>query len=391
MEEIVVKRVFHPAGQGAFFTEQFYDMNQDKLLYNVVYDCGSTSVGIKNQMECDIRNSFHEKKTIDVLFLSHFDNDHVNYVKHLKDNGYLHGTRIFIPMLAAEEWLGIDPYVTNYHFILSLHEQAKAGTKVIRVRFDEGDSEERGNDNSIEPQRIEDIQNDTIPSGTPLVPQIQNANTIWYYIPFNIQFQQLISDFKALLQKEGLDYARLRDVDYVIDNNDKLKKIYQGLGKKPSGGTAINLNSLQVMSYPKNPQGCSFFMNWAGRGKYCYCRYRMRMGYAGSCLYTGDTSANEVSVLKRIEQMVETCLGQNERLHLLQVPHHGSRHSYDQKLLGSGKYCVGFTNYAPYYRQHIFDDDLPMKFALNNKPLLLVTREYESQYEEYWKIFPEDI
>ena len=89
--------------------------------------------------------------------------------------------------------------------------------------------------------------------------------------------------------------------------------------------------------------------------------------------------------------MIGSCLGQDEKLHLLQVPHHGSRHSYDQKLLGSSKYCVGFTNYDPYYRQHIFDDDLPMKFALNNKPLLLVTREYESQYEEYWKIFPEDI
>lgn len=36
MGEIVVKRVLHPADQGAFFTEQFYDMNQNKLLYKVV-------------------------------------------------------------------------------------------------------------------------------------------------------------------------------------------------------------------------------------------------------------------------------------------------------------------------------------------------------------------
>lgn len=43
-------------------------------------------------------------------------------------------------------------------------------------------------------------------------------------------------------------------------------------------------------------------------------------------------------------------------------------------------------NYDPYYRQHIFDENLPMKFAAVDKPLFLVTREYASQYEEYFKL-----
>lgn len=33
---IFLKRTFHPVGQGAFFTEQFYDANQGTLLYDVV-------------------------------------------------------------------------------------------------------------------------------------------------------------------------------------------------------------------------------------------------------------------------------------------------------------------------------------------------------------------
>ena len=246
MGEVVLKRVLHPVGQGAFFTEQFYDKAQDKLLYNVVYDCGSTSTDIQTQMERDIKNCFHDKKTIDVLYLSHFDDDHVNYVNHLKANGHLQGTRIFIPMLAIEERLGIEPYATNYQYIRSLNEQDKSGTKVIRVRFDEGAPEEGNSANRLDPLRISDIQEETIPSGTPLVPNIPNANIIWYYTPFNIQFQQLISDFKTKLQNEGLDYYRLKDVDYVTDNKDKLKKIYQGLGKKPKEGTAINLMEVVI-------------------------------------------------------------------------------------------------------------------------------------------------
>ena len=53
---IFLKRTFHPVGQGAFFTEQFFDNNKDMLLYNVVYDCGSKSKDISTQMERDIRN-----------------------------------------------------------------------------------------------------------------------------------------------------------------------------------------------------------------------------------------------------------------------------------------------------------------------------------------------
>ncbi len=107
---VFVKRSFHPVGQGAFFTEQFLDDSLGTVLYNVVYDCGSRSIGIKAQMEPEIRNCFHDKKGVDVLFLSHFDDDHINYVKFLKDEGFLQGTRVFIPMLAEEEWLGIEPY-----------------------------------------------------------------------------------------------------------------------------------------------------------------------------------------------------------------------------------------------------------------------------------------
>ena len=44
--KLYVKRTFHPVGQGAFFTEQFYSDDATTLLYNVVYDCGSKSPGV---------------------------------------------------------------------------------------------------------------------------------------------------------------------------------------------------------------------------------------------------------------------------------------------------------------------------------------------------------
>ena len=223
--KVYVKRTFHPVGQGAFFTEQFYSDDATTLLYNVVYDCGSKSPGIKTQMERSIRNVFHDKKEIDVLFLSHFDDDHINFVKTLKDNGHLSGTSIFIPMLAAEEWLGIEPYVSNYHYILSLNDSTQGRTRVIKVRFfDEEVGEWQ------RPIVIDDIEGDTISSGSLLQPNLPVQDVVWYYAPFNVQFNALIAKFRGELENEDLDYESLTDKDYVLGNIGILKEIYGKLG-----------------------------------------------------------------------------------------------------------------------------------------------------------------
>ena len=387
------RRTFHPIGQGAFFTEQFFDGVSAELLYNVVYDCGSNSSGIIKQMERCIKSTLHDKKKIDVMFLSHFDDDHVNYVKFLKEHGYLEWTKLFVPMLAEEEWLGIEPYVTNYHFILTLNENVKGGRKVILVEPDEGN--EKNDDEQLKaPRAIEDIENDKIPSGTPLYKDVASTGVIWYYTPFNVRFNELIDELKGKL---GNDYAKLRDKSYVMANMEKLKGIYQKLGKNPTNGSAINLNSLLVMSYPEKPDRCkdygnrtvcnAYYNEWF-RWNLRYTQYWLAQKkiYAGSCLYTGDTSANLDSVWKRIEQMIKLCLGDGKNLSLIQIPHHGSKYSYDKRIIESDNIYAGFTNYDPFYHQPIFDVNLPMKFAMHKKPLILVTKEDASRFEEYWSL-----
>ena len=57
---MVFKRILHPVGQGAFFTEQFYD-ESGKVVYNVVYDCGSFT-SVPNLVEYEIRNTFEMRE-----------------------------------------------------------------------------------------------------------------------------------------------------------------------------------------------------------------------------------------------------------------------------------------------------------------------------------------
>ena len=78
--KIKMQRVFYPVGQGGFYSESFSTENSK---FNVVYDCGSVSKGIDKV----ISNSFDKNEDIDILFISHFDNDHVNKIKILTNRG----------------------------------------------------------------------------------------------------------------------------------------------------------------------------------------------------------------------------------------------------------------------------------------------------------------
>ena len=67
-------RTFHPIGQGAFYTEEFNN-------FTAVYDCGSeTDLPLLHH---EIRETFSAHQHINALFISHFDNDHINGLEYL--------------------------------------------------------------------------------------------------------------------------------------------------------------------------------------------------------------------------------------------------------------------------------------------------------------------
>ena len=77
MCDIKFKRIFHPVGHGAFFSEHIICRYKDKTFFNVVYDCGSMS---KTRIKKEIDNTYEllEDNHINLLFISHFDDDHIN-------------------------------------------------------------------------------------------------------------------------------------------------------------------------------------------------------------------------------------------------------------------------------------------------------------------------
>ena len=78
-----LQRIIHPSGHGAFFTKRI--LQEGKADFIVVYDCGSFENYPLEQklLANEVKEFFNAGDKIDILFLSHFNSDHVNGVKHL--------------------------------------------------------------------------------------------------------------------------------------------------------------------------------------------------------------------------------------------------------------------------------------------------------------------
>src|SRR5262249_27971115 len=78
MQEMHVTLHQHPVGQGLFHSGS---IRCGSAHFDYVYDCGSSSINMKRRtklVEFYNRDLSPAKKPLDAVFVSHFDNDHVN-------------------------------------------------------------------------------------------------------------------------------------------------------------------------------------------------------------------------------------------------------------------------------------------------------------------------
>ena len=168
---------------------------------------------------------------------------------------------------------------------------------------------------------------------------------------------------------------------------------------KPKGNTIINFNSLQVLSFPMKTWYCKEYSRYSTCHIYFEDYYRWNKGYTkykfddellypGSCLYTGDTSANVDMVWKRLLNVIDFYLiddkQRNRKLVLFQIPHHGSSKSNDDRPINKREIYAAFVNYGNFRGNCIFNYNYAIDFGIKHKPLIQVTEKELTQFEEHW-------
>lgn len=385
--KVIVSREFHPVGHGAFFTEKFQDSGYDDII--VVYDCGCKLNKEEEMLKQEVDNFFREGEKINILFISHFDSDHVNGIKYLMS--YIdNNTRLLMPFSYEYFYLTEDSPILYYMGqTINLIESNGLSLKQYWVRYATKNQSDDLTD-------YRELSGTMVDSGTPmgaLSSHASHSRFKWMYVPFNLNNdirykRQFETDVLTELGKQPGEMTATELGDTAIQ---KLRNIYKRIGEHDTntpvvatnvanGGKNINENSLIVLSKATSYE-CEQYFN-AYLPFYLNVFPRCRDIYDGSCLYTGDTNLKSEKVQLKLKRMVAPFV-RIYPIYLFQLPHHGSRQYYSKHLLSdNGLFVYLFVNCGDYDFQQKSFPKLLTDIVAAGRNMWMVTAENHSRFEQ---------
>ena len=414
-----VTRIFHPVGQGGFYTESFDNQHM------VVYDCGGKS---RVFMEEYIKSFLSEipKQPIEAVFISHLHEDHINGLQHLIAKTEV--KRIFLPQLTKEKVLDVLLYnalhsskINSNDFIINFIDAIRLEREfenVAIIQVQESEMRERPNIDSISIDSSLTQISPSLPSGTPLT----FNNNLWYYIPYNpvspsLSFDKILDEkiretliniyndpsaksqaekIAELMKNKGIDvcknaYAEL----FGRIHNSQSMPVFSGLLNPRGTTTTIEIghvsNPIEPIRLIKHiytdNHNCELELLANIEDSYhsiVHCHSHMihcrrACNIITNFLYTGDFEAGNVISLKNyfIGHLWNSICG-------IQIPHHGSRHKYTPNLYSGKLYAVASAGIRNKY--HHPNIDTLTNIAANGCFPFVVTEDGKTAIYQHFNI-----
>jgi len=319
-------RIFHPVGQGAYYTEVHENTAGDSV-FTVVFDCGSSTFTGK-KLEALVGAAFAKNHQIDILFLSHFHADHINGIDYLKKKYKI--KNVVLPLLDDEAKVlqkvsnFLDSGITDTQLIDEPESYFGNDTTIIEVEAVENPGE---NSEGItgEGEQVSDYNGRrkvSIPSGKMLMAD-KAAAIDWLFIPFNYKYKSRKEMFVAELQKLGLDLSQIDTIEKISAHKADIRKAYD----KVKGD--LNENSLLLFSGNADSKVIWSVVNNRYNPFYYDRVYR-------NCIYFGDINLNATGIVEDIKTKLKIFLPTTGTM---QVPHHGAIGNFNRGILED----AGFT------------------------------------------------
>lgn len=334
----MILRTFLPVGQGAFYCEKLFDAS-NKCVLNIVYDCGS-STDI-HFVQGAILSAFEKDETIDAVFLSHLDNDHINGLPDLLSHCRV--KKIYFPLITDEHLVltkveqqiknPTDPNNFSSAFLENpfgaLREHAPDSEAVLISVASNEDSENRQYGDNIR----------SIFSGTDVFSDIASsgkstAGISWEYVPFNFRQTERVTKLLQALEDEFHRPISATEVEGIWKSKPSKRYLIKNAYKKVPGG--LNANSMTVFSGERF--GC-LYQTLSHTCCYCFpCTGKFFCPPKPSgCLYTGDYDASKLNSWNQLKTAYKKYW---DSIGCVQIPHHGSKHNFNSNFLYSDAFFV---------------------------------------------------
>lgn len=342
---------FHSVGQGLFYSGT---INIDGTERHIVYDCGTFFE--KGLLQHEINETFSCEDTIDLLVISHMDQDHISGIRYLLDR-VSRVKVLFMPYTEPEE---LAFYAVKYESSRRKHtdyinlildfEDVVSNEKIQRVIM-LTDQEGDGNPVASEGTESEDISfkfrgNREKQESIDKVLQEKKIQVAYYdgICVFSMawDFRFYVQDhgredrvrFHESLEKRELTISSFRDLRGLWESKEqlaKLKEAYEEVHKK------LNLTSLMLLHKPLGhdeffitvyPIGCCRV--WRHFPRCCIWRERGETSLTGTTILLGDAMLRSKKSCEAIKTYFSNDLGDCA---IALVPHHGSKDNGCQRLL----------------------------------------------------------
>ena len=353
----MITRIFHPIGQGAFYSEHHEQDNGE--IFNIIYDCGVVGRKgiISSKVKSLLRRFAAQYKTIDILFISHLDYDHVSGISELLNNG-VKFKRIILPLL----------YPIFGNSVLSIIQRiVQSALNGVRLIYVSSESDERPSELMV--NQLDEDKNTVIKSNT----RIYYARNSWVFVPYNYDYLNRNQVLIGNLRTKGFSVRSLiRNVRYISRNltnpvsYKKLKDAYEKIcnGKNGSG---INENSMLVYSGPDTKNSWHIdqrlFPALPQIGSF-------RQNNLPGCVYMGDSDMH-VCDIKNIYNSFYPFVG------CVQIPHHGSDKNYVSGYLKDFVCPISAGNSSKHPSKNVV-----YNLILNGCVPLVVTEDLSTEYKE---------
>jgi hypothetical protein len=370
--EIEANFEFHPVGQGCFYTGTIKNGGRIKNKFHFVYDCGTKSKMFFLDKEIKKYKNQLENNSIDLLIISHFDEDHVNGVIDLLKN--THCKRLVIPYYHPLQRLLLFALSSSLddEYILMLIDPIAYFADENRFKIDEI-VVIAGNENSDPPQSTELLplspydneQRRNFPERLELesmegkndydletrILQHENRstgyrNTFFQEVPGKMIISGKVWEFVFYL-RDFIETQTIRafkiEIDQLLNGNslkmlfnkefrDKVREIYKLKFKD------INITSLCMFhGHLFHHKIAEYIMT--GHYLHEYCEFEKHLG----TLLTGDINLSSTEWLNHFTKYYQSFL---PRVRIFQVPHHGSRKSWNFKNFN------GINTFSTYVINH---------------------------------------